>query len=82
MKPDSFSHGDILQIVNLSDTIPLHAQGGGKPRVGDTVKVGLDHYSVNTGGCFSEPWYWCIGKNDSGEYGAKFTHSDLNKVAE
>lgn len=82
MKTAAFSHGDILKIVNLSDTIPLHAQGGGKPRVGDTIRVGSDLSCVNIRGCFSEPWYWCIGKNDSGEYGAKFTHSDLAKVAE
>lgn len=77
-----FTYGDTLTIFRLSETIPLKPQGGGKPRIGDVVRVGADISAVNVpayaGG---EAWYWCIGRNGSGEYGAMFTQSDLVRVA-
>lgn len=72
-----YREGQSLQITSLSGKVPVHAQGGGRPAIGDTVRVGIGLSAVNTDAFLDEPWYWCIGRNASGEYGAKITHSDL-----
>lgn len=69
-----YAPGTILRVVGLSGRVPLDTQGEGSPRVGDVVRVG-DYDAVRVAAHLPDPCYWCI--KDSGEYGAQFTHSDL-----
>jgi hypothetical protein len=76
-----FTQCEECRVRAISEMNTNSAQGGGKPRVGDIVRIGNYPDAVQ-----KQKWvpggvrYWAIGRNDSGEYGASFLAEHLEPL--